>query len=343
MRNILGRLGLVLLVLLGMEEVYRRVHYAADMRLYAPAVVRFDSVVGLDGDVLYLGESSNWTTGPEDRDMRSISQMVGDALFPVVVRDFTEPATHGGHYRRLLERIPDFSGIETVVVTLNLRSFGPDWVYSRLEPQLARQFLLAELEPRLWARLRIGLGSSVLDSPERLEGLRNRQWASVVLPAPAPYPTTRAWDRALNEIGWLDADRMRNQDSTELACHYVKSYGFGIDPARHPRVRDFDAMADWARTRGKRLVFLLLAENVQQAEALAGPEIAELMRAHADFLVHRYRSRGIEVVNALEVLPPSAFIDKDWTTEHYTEAGRSVLARRLTHQLQTQPQGDAMP
>lgn len=321
-------------LLVALNFFYVRFGLPRDLKRYSPMVLRFDSV-SAQAQLLYLGESSNWTTAPGDTDKRSISDMASAQLEHDQLIDFTEPATHASFYRRLLERIPEESDVHTVVVTMNLRSFGADWVHSRLEPQLERQMFLAEIKPSLWARLRLGFGSSVLDSPERQERIRNRLWALETLPPDMPYPSTRLWDRNLNERGWLDAARVRRQDSTELACHYVKSYGFSIDTATHPRIRDFDAIADLSRRRNWRLVFFILPENIRQAEALAGPELADLMRRNRDLIRDRYQNQGVEVVDRLEALPVSNFIDRDWTTEHYTLEGRKTAADALALQLRS--------
>ena len=323
-------------LLFALNLVYARFGLKADLERYSPMVLRFDSIASAT-EALYMGESSNWTTAPADTDMRSISQMVADRLPELGLIDFTEPATHASYYLRLLERVPPEAKLKTVVVTLNLRSFGADWVHSRLEPQLERQMFLAEIKPSLFARLRLGFGSTVLDSPERRERIRNRWWDRESLPADMPYPSTRLWDRALNERGWLDSDRNRQQDSTQLGCHYVKSYGFAIDTASHPRVRDFDSIARLAKRRQWRLVLLILPENIRQAEALAGLELARLMRRNRDLLMARYESMGVEVVDQLDALPASSFIDKDWTTEHYNQEGRRTIADALVLRLNSIP------
>jgi len=87
---------------------------------------------------------------------------------------------------------------------------------------------------------------------------------------------------------------------------------------------------------GKRnwnLVFNLMAENTAQAGSLVGEELLLLMRQNAALLGDYYGRRGVVVVNNLEAVPDEEFIDRDWTTEHYAEKGRKIVASAVASGL----------
>jgi hypothetical protein len=132
-----------------------------------------------------------------------------------------------------------------------------------------------------------------------------------------------------NDSGEVD------REQTILACHYIKAYGFQIDTLKNPRIADFDAIAELARERGWRLVFNLMAENMEKAEELVGEDLIFLMNQNRKLLKDHYGYRGVLVVDNLDVVEDEQYIDRDWTTEHYAEKGRKAIARRVAEALKT--------
>ena len=58
------------------------------------------------------------------------------------------------------------------------------------------------------------------------------------------------------------------------------------------------------------------------------------MRRNRDYLMERYGGRdGVTVVNNLSLIRDVNFIDQDWTTEHYYEEGRRIIAGQLAWAL----------
>ena len=129
--------------------------------------------------------------------------------------------------------------------------------------------------------------------------------------------------------GWYDAQGQRDWDVTALACHYIKTYGFQITDD-NPRVRDFDAIVELCRNRGWNLIFNLMAEDVDKANELVGKDLMLLLKLNRDFLLQHYGNfDGVTVVDNLSLVRDVNFIDQDWTTEHYYEEGRRIIADHL--------------
>jgi hypothetical protein len=64
-----------------------------------------------------------------------------------------------------------------------------------------------------------------------------------------------------------------------------------------------------------------------------GKDLIYLMKQNRDLLVNRYSSRGVLVVDNLELVNGKDFVDQHWTTEHYNEQGRKAIAANLAEAL----------
>jgi hypothetical protein len=57
------------------------------------------------------------------------------------------------------------------------------------------------------------------------------------------------------------------------------------------------------------------------------------MNENRQLLKDYYGSRGVLVVDNLDVVEDAQYIDQNWTTEHYAEKGRKKIARRVATAL----------
>lgn len=88
-------------------------------------------------------------------------------------------------------------------------------------------------------------------------------------------------------------------------------------------------------------MFNLMAENVDKANELVGKDLMKLLRYNRDYLLQRYGNLdGVTVVNNLSLVRDVNFIDQDWTTEHYYEEGRRIVADHLAQALRDFYPGD---
>lgn len=161
------------------------------------------------------------------------------------------------------------------------------------------------------------------------------QWErdELKFPYPFKYKNVREWDKGMADGGYKKADGSWDQPKIDLACHYIKAYAFQIDTLNNPRLKDFDEIVNVCKKKNLNIVFNLMAENVQYADSLVGKDLIYLMKQNRDFLVKRYRSKGVVVVDNLEAVNGKDFVDQHWTTEHYNERGRKVVAKNLAEGL----------
>lgn len=337
MKKLLIRIGIVAVLLVAMNWFYSKWFYERDLQAHSDMVNLPRQVVADSCRIVYLGESSNRTYGWGESDQRKISDMVW-AYFPSLrCGDMTKDASHAEIYYNMLKLIPKESSVETVVVTMNLRSFGAGWIYSRLETALQKQLVLLKDYPPLVNRFLLAFKAYPIRSEKEWDQIVSRHWRKdpIEFPYDFEWSTTRQWDSAMAWHGWIDAQGNRDEEMTVLACHYIKAYAFQIRDD-NPRVKDFDAIVELCHERGWNLIFNLMAENVDKANELVGKDLVFLMKTNRDYLVERYGSLdGVTVVDNLNLVRDVNFIDQNWTTEHYYSEGRHIVAQQVAKALKT--------
>lgn len=341
MKKLLIRIGMVLVMLVILNWVYSRWFLEKDLRKHSDIVELSWQVTDDSCRIIYLGESSNSHYGDEESSHRKISDFTADYFPTVKMGDLTKEASHAQTYYYMLKHIPATSAVETVVVTMNLRSFGPLWIYSKLETPLRKQLVLLEDYPPLVNRFLLAFKAYPIKTEEEWNELVFEHWRNDTFNIPNfAWHTTADWDYGMYSYGWYDQQGQRDWDVTALACHYIKTYAFEINDD-NPRVKDFDAIVALCRERGWNLVFNLMAENVDKANELVGKDLMLLFRLNRDYLLKRYGNlEGVTVVNNLSLVRDVNFIDQDWTTEHYYEEGRRIVADHLAQALREFYPGD---
>ena len=342
MKNIKGyilKVILLIAIIIACNYIYKYFFFESDLQQHSDMINIVREAVKENNAIIYLGESSNVSYRDDDMDKRSISGFVADYFPEKQTGDITQKAAHAEIYYELLKNIPkDDRSIETVIVTLNLRSFDADWIYSKLETSLQKSLVLLRTKyPPLFNRFLLSFeGYDVKTDKERDEQIIHA-WTESTLKFPYdfPYKNVIEWRNAIQEQGIYNEDGTKNDALSHLARTYVDIYGFQIDTLKNPRIKDFDNIVTLAQQRNWNLIFNLMAENVEKAETLVGQDLVFLMRQNRDLLIERYQNKGIIVVDNLEKIEDEQFIDQDWTTEHYAEKGRRRIAKNVAEALKT--------
>jgi hypothetical protein len=331
MKKVFLKFALVLLLLVAMNWLYEKLFFKKDLILYSDAVEMSWNRAADSSEIVYVGESSNITCAKYDKDKRKISDYLAEYYPSLKVGDITRAAAHAEVYYYLLKRIPEPSNIKTIVVTMNMRSFGAGWIYSKLETPLQKELVLLKDYPPLFNRFMLSFkGYDIKTGDERSLQIKNC-WKSEKLEY--PYKTentnTAKWDRKIAFSGIKDKNGKKDQALTELACHYVKSYAFQIHED-NPRLKDFDNIVKLAQDRGWNLVFNLMPDNIDRADELVGRDLIFLMKYNRDYLLNRYgKIKNVLVVDNLNAVRSAQYVDQNWTTEHYDQDGRRLVARNV--------------
>lgn len=318
-----------------LNYIYKCTLFKGDIKLHADAYELIGYMKEQNSEVIYLGESSNNTSRGDDVDKRSISDFIADHFPGVKVTGLTKEASHAQVYYTLLQNIPKSSTVKTVIVTMNLRSFDAYWIYSKLENYIQKSIVFMQPNPPLYNRLMLGLHRYKVTPDSVLEWSYKNSWRNekLNLPATIPVDNTMQWDSLMNYRGVRNKDSTLNYPLTELACHFIKTYAFNIDTVNNVRIKDFDAIVKLAKQRGWNLYFNLMAENVYMADSLVGDELANIIRSNRDMLMQRYNREDVTVIDNLELVPSEEYIDVAWTTEHYAERGRKLVASNVAKHL----------
>lgn len=332
--NIIYRIIYLISFLIVSNFVYKKYFLETDIQIHSPILNLVNKAIEKQAEIVYLGESSNTTYLEEDIDKRKISEFIA-AYFPSIqFADITKEASHAGIYYELLRNIPENSSIKTVIVTMNLRSFNASWIYSNLETPLQKSIVLLKDNPPLFNRFLLSFkGYDIKTEKEREEQVKEQWKKSLVFSDNSPSSNVKEWDKKVFKEGIKNSDGSKNQALTDLACHYIKAYAFQIDTLQNPRIKDFDKIVELAKNRGWRLIFNLLAENTTKGNELVGKNLLYLMYQNRDLLIKRYNRNGVIVVDNLDKVDDAEFIDKNWTSEHYREKGRKIIANNIAFEL----------
>lgn len=317
------------------NAVYSLTLYPRDLSEKSPELVQIRNSA-TETDIYYFGESSNVTTAPRDSSQKSISGFMQDFFPDLRVTNINKYATHAGIYKawlRELDRTKVYP--KAIVVTLNLRSFDAAWIHSKLETPLQESVVFSQPLPPLANRFLLSLQAYNYKTDAEREHDMLQTWKRERLEFPFSFEhrTVYEWDRHMANGGHLNEDGTWDTPKIELACHYIKGYAFHIKE-NNPRLKDFDEIYRWCGKRNVRLYLNLMSENLHYADSLVGAELVFLMRQNRDILVERYHKEHCSVVDNLESVPHTSFIDKNWTTEHYDQRGRMIIARNLADTMQ---------
>ena len=332
-KAILLRLTLLVAVLTLANFIYEKTFWKTDLN---SAKVLVSLLNARDSaDIIYIGESSNTTYHIKDSCTKSISTFAADYFPSLILKQVQKEATHAGNYVFLIQHLKENSRVKTVIVTLNLRSFDASWINSRLETSLASTNVLLKNYPPLLNRFLLSLSAYEKKSEKEREEsvLFHLKTDPLNFPYPFKYKTAHQWDSAMAQGGHLNADGAWDNKKIELACHYIKAYGFDISTETNPRIKDFDKIVQLCKEKNIHLVLNLMAENVQYADSLVGKDLVFLMKRNRDILMKRYNKDGTIVVDNLDLVCGFDYIDQNWTTEHYNQRGRMKIARNLANSL----------
>ena len=335
--KILIKIVLLGFVLILFNYIYSVFFFEDDIQKHSETINQVREVVNQNCEVVYLGESSNTTFRDHDLDKRAISNFVEEYYPNIKFGHITKNASHAAVYYTLLKNIPQQSNVKTVIVTLNLRSFNANWIYSDLETPLQKGLVMLQDYPPLINRFLLSFKG--YDHKSNIERKIQTQikWRTdnFKFPYAFEHKNVIEWDDAMSKTGIKNIDGTINQKLTTLAGHYIKTYAFQIDTSTNPRIKDFDNIVKLAADRKWNLVFNLLAENTEKANTLVGKDLLYLIEYNRRLLIDRYNGKGVIVVDNLNDVDDIEFIDQDWTTEHYAENGRKIIAKNIADSLKS--------
>lgn len=241
-------------------------------------------------------------------------------------------AIHAGVFLKLIKRLKYKPATQTLIIAVNLRSFGINWIESKLETNIARASIFYESYPSLVKKFMVNF--KMYDNDEEFQRKEKIKWHykhdDFVTPS-RKYKTVKQWDGDIFARGIKTTKLSIDRDTTELACHFRKNYAFAID-SENPRVKDLEQICTFCRQNNIKLVMHILPENFERAQELIGSDLTYLMRQNVAFINNTFASKATVIDNS-EILNKHQFIDLNWPTEHYYESGRRKIAIQISKNL----------
>jgi hypothetical protein len=270
--------------------------------------------------VLYFSSSPNKALGPDDVDQRFISQMIQDSI-DLHLEAIDTGAIHAGIFYSILQKIPKDELPKIVVVNLNIRSHGANWIHSGLENSLQRNFVYWNNRPGVMNHLLASVKWYDYKSPA--EHQRAIEYGEKFLPLPfgGSHHTIKKWCDSL-----FVASKNPDEGMT-----MIRNFGFKID-ANNLQLKRFDSLAAWAKQSNIPLIFVILPENVEKMKRLVGPDLSYLVKINANYLEKRYAGNGVHVLNLFNRAPESVFFE-EFPTEHYRSFGRAIVASEVAKEI----------
>ncbi|MGB0430032.1 MAG: hypothetical protein ACPGLV_06125 [Bacteroidia bacterium] len=283
-------------------------------------------------DIIYFGESSNFYQEHPDTPKVRISDYLNRMIPELVIEEVDNAGLWASNYLHIMRHIPKSSKVKAIVVTMNLRSFGPTWQYDENSNYLKQADELIKPRPKLLNRFMIALKAFDYIEPKQLVELKNEAWkVPLKFDFQLPYLSPYKWNKGMANGGHLTPEGKWDRDKISLSCHYIKNFAFNINVDENPRIRDFDAIVAYAKKRGWKLYFHLLSDNIEEAELLVGEPLTKIMGHNVSFLLNRYHNpeENVVVINNFTTVPNSEFRDRTFPTEHYNNNGKRLCAKSI--------------
>ncbi|MFT5725258.1 MAG: hypothetical protein ACI9JN_002382 [Bacteroidia bacterium] len=328
------RLVFVGLLLVIFNKIYTHYFWLNDLDEHGPMLYNLQQVQDTS-DVLYFGESSNFTTHPDDYNQLRISDNVALQHPNLRIGTINHGAYHVGMYLPLISQIKTTSPVQTVIVTMNLRTFNQDVIYSPSEANLRLSSRMYQPRSPLLNRALVSFKYYDNRSGHERDFLKWKAWTYDTLKSDLDsisfeFNTIRRWCEVPK---FLDSNDVQDDAKRQLADQYIKAYAFQIND-QNPMVQEFDELLQIAKEKNLHIVLNLIPENVEDAQNYIGYNLVWLMKQNRDYLVHRYTNQGAVVVDNLEILESIHFLDRAIIPqEHYDAAGREIVGKHVAKAL----------
>lgn len=271
-------------------------------------------------DILYFSSSPNKALGPDDTDRRFISQMIQDSI-DLQIEAIDTGAIHAGIFYSILKKIPKHQQPKILVVNLNIRSHGANWIHSGLENSLQRNFVYWNHNPGVINHLIASTKWYEYKSPAEHRRAIEYSEKFLELPFGGSHRTIKTWCDSLFRV---------NKDSEE-GMTMIRHFAFEINE-ENIQLERFDLITAWAKENKIPLIFVILPENVEKMERLVSPDLSNLVKKNALYLEDRYSKKGVHVLNLFDKAPEEIFFES-FPTEHYRSPGRAIIASAIAKEI----------
>ena len=332
--------------------VYTETLYPLDIQKYSRVRNRIDSAFK-EGDIIYLGESSNSSFNPwTDTLNQKISDYLDLYLSDRQVESITHEGYHPGLFKEMLNLLPDDCENKVVVLGVNMRTCGPSAIYSSNEASNQREALFYSRRPALLTRTFMGLHYYDNRDAKERERLKFKHWRTKPIALKRvfhedldyyPHQTTLEWIDSLARIYGLPEELEKIKG---MAGAYVKEFAFVLDD-KNIRIQDLKEIVEICKHKKVRLVYHLLPPNQYHANLLfkhlekgSGANLSKFLDYNHQFLIEKFKEWNVnyidnfnlEEANELNAQNKGCYFTDQWyPTEHYN----GVIKRKIASNIAT--------
>lgn len=325
----------ILALLVGMNEIYVHTNWTNDVSKHADLL---DSLARYQDstEVLLLSSSSNYFYWGKDTSYKAISDYLQLYYPEIEVNAINKGYLHAGMFRSIVQNIPPNAPLQTLVLEVNLRSFGAFWLQSKVETSYAVQDLMMNPQyPKLLRRFLFALSAYDKKSESERKLLVDQIWRTspFTIPYSFPFNTVHEWEQEVVHRQFpTKSDGSKNWYLTDKCSGLIKAYAFDPYPQAKVRFEAFDDIVTIASSRGWNVVMVIMPANVDRIHDLLGPEIPRLLLAAQRQIKERYEQPNVRIIEALTAFPSDQFYE-EYPTEHYLSSGKAWLAKQIATEI----------
>ena len=275
----------------------------------------YDAQIKEDPTVLFFSASPNKSCADSDNDKRSISQMTSSYIGETI-HSIDAGAFHAGVFLEVIKKLPDTTKVHTVVMDLNIRSFGIRWIHSPLENSIQKSMAHWNGNPGIINRLNISLKN--FDYTSQNERLSLIEYSDKFSPIKVGEKVRTVYD-------WT------KEKNDEKSVHFLQKFAFNINE-NNIRVSQYDEVVKACKRKNLNLILVILPEDVGSMGNQIGQELKDIIHSNAKFLYERYSKGEVKVLNLSSYLDHDRFYE-EFPTEHYDQIGRDSIAKSISQQI----------
>lgn len=274
-------------------------------------------------DVLYMGDSVVERVSRNDRDPRSLGEMVSSCLDGCLsVAHISRSGYHMGVFRgvvRALAAMP--SRPRALVFPVNMRSFSPQWDHRALwqfreEISALERYAVSPLEPV----------TSIIERDESDADLAQYHGLAV------HYPMTAFG--SIGEFREIIARRPGNAEGRRFRLRQIFLFHYMYPlVASHRRIEALQDALSMISGIGVSAAVYITPVNYQAGIRYVGGEFQRLLRSNVAVVCEATKpfqeSGRVRVLDWSEAFDSARFFHQDEATEHLNEVGRMNLARAI--------------
>lgn len=312
-RNILS---VLLLVVIGDLLFY----FVIGHRTIPPEIFEIEALLEEGVDVVYFGDSTTIDIAPDDADIRSLPEMVDDALPEQRVGRIAHYAYHGevyeGYSRVLAE---SDSPPVTAIIPISMRAFSPAWDL-RPDWQFEKEKFLLQ-HRAMWSRI-------------VLKPLTVFRYVDVAPISREEFEATVVYfgENAAGHVRDYEGSWDGESPEAYFQGQFIYRYAYPLSKEH----RKLEALVRTVRNlhgAGIEPIVYITPLDHASGERWVGEEFLVQLEANVRLVMEVFAAEGVEVIDLSRSLGADAFCYEGEVHEHLDEGGREFVAEELVSAL----------